>query len=197
MIEVQIISKGTENHDLVNQCLSGLDSPAATMHLGEAIEDNLNAARIAVWDQCGGDLLSFVDPEDIPDASAWQKLQNALDSNPKAMGAFTLEQTISQSGALINFTPKWNGKDPFQCLDFPRHILVVRRSIYELVKPYAQGEAFGIERLLASAAFNRGGLICIPEFLYKQRRHTPSRSSRVFPAPDKGQEFLTWLKAQT
>lgn len=198
MIDVQLILLGNENQTWLNQCQDGLNSPNVTIHQGQGIIGNINASRMAVWDSCGGTLLSSVDPDDIPSVDAWQELQDALDNNPMAMGAYTLETKTNVQGDIIAIQPDTTGKDPVNSPMVAHHILVVRRSVYDLVRPYAQGFTSGLEWMLAIAAFHQGGLICIPRIGYAWRRHPGNTSnSPNFRLPNNaGSDFLNWMWKQ-
>ncbi len=171
MIEVELIKGPNENEAWLNQCLEGLNSPFVNIHLGESVPGHLNAARVAVWDKCGGDLLSSVDPDDIPIASIWEKLHKALDDNPDVGGAYSLECRINTAGGVIGVQSSTAGQDPSKSPTVAHHVLVVRRRIYELVRPFIITYPSGAEWILAMTAFKRGGLICVPEVGYKWRRH--------------------------
>ena len=91
MIEVQLITMGGENPDWLAQCKRGLQASIVRLHEGHGIKGNVNGARMTIWDSCAGDILSFVDPDDVPSGYAWDKIQSAFNNNPKAMGVYTLE----------------------------------------------------------------------------------------------------------
>jgi len=211
MIEVQVITSSQDNQDWYQKCLTGLQSPVVNIHYGELVEGNTSAARMAVWDACGGDLLSFADPDDIPVANAWQKLQDALDANPKAMGAYTLEQIIGDDGSPRGKPINNQYLDATHSVLVVHHLLVVRRPLYELIRPYLQTINSGCEWFLAIAALKKGGLIKIPEVGYYWRRHDVpgmfagpdpngkirNLASKLDTTMKQRDDFIKWLDAQS
>jgi len=196
MIEVQMLTFGDENTEWLEECRRGLDDRVVRVHEGMAIEGNVNAARIAIWDRCGGDLLSFVDPDDVPVLGIWKKLEDTLSLHPEALGVYSLECRIDSLGAFMGEQPNTKGKDPSSTPLIAHHVLVVRRSVYEFVRPFALMYKTGIEWLMAVAAYHHGQLICLEEVGYKWRRHIKQRGIKLHHVSTLADDFLNWSSGQ-
>lgn len=166
MIDVQIILRKEENAQWLTECMQSLVSQPVRVHFGAAVEGNINAARIAVWDRCGGEFLSFVDPDDITAEGAFQACLAGVEEKA---GVCTLENYLSAAGNVL--ATQIRNEDAAASPLYAHHLLVVRRSVYEAVRPLVINKTHGIEWALAVAAQELGGLVRLPITGYSWRRH--------------------------
>jgi hypothetical protein len=174
VIDVQIILSRLDNPYWRQQCLESIDGPVR-VHVGPCIAGDVTAARMAVWDNCGGDLLSFVDPDDVVMPGAFAACHDQLDLYPHCGGVCTFEELIGVDGKVID--PALN-TDIEQVVRTPRaahHLLVVRRGVYQEVRERLP-ETPCLHWALAIAAHLRGGLVRVPRVGYQWRIHKDNHS---------------------
>ena len=68
------------------------------MHVLPGIPDRIGEARAAGYAQGTLPLVSFVDPDDLYEASAFTQLADALDACPQAVMAYTDEALTDENG---------------------------------------------------------------------------------------------------
>ena len=82
-------------------CIASLAGAPIQLHVLPGIPGRLGQARAAGYMQGTLPLVSFVDPDDRYEASAFTQLADALDANPQAVMAYTDETLTDEKGRDI------------------------------------------------------------------------------------------------
>lgn len=82
-------------------CIASLAGAPIQLHVLPGIPGRIGEARAAGYMQGTLPLVSFVDPDDRYEASAFTQLANALDASPQAVMAYTDETLTDESGRDI------------------------------------------------------------------------------------------------
>lgn len=82
-------------------CIASLSGAPIQLHVLPGIPGRIGQARAAGYIQGTLPLVSFVDPDDRYEASAFTQLADALDANPQAVMAYTDETLTDERGRDI------------------------------------------------------------------------------------------------
>jgi hypothetical protein len=82
-------------------CIASLDGAPILLHVVPGIAGRIGEARVAGYAQGTLPLVSFVDPDDLYEASAFTQLADALDACPQAMMAYTDEALTDEAGRKL------------------------------------------------------------------------------------------------
>lgn len=169
MIDVQVILSGREEPGWLRECLDSLSAEPVRVHFGRAIPGDVSAARCAVWDRCGGEFISFVDPDDVVRPGAFAACLETLQYHAEAGGCCTWEDVIRADGSPIcRPRPALTRQALLADPKTAHHLLVVRRRVYESVRVLAPR---ALHWGLAIGAFYLGGLVRVPMAGYSWRLH--------------------------
>jgi hypothetical protein len=179
MIGVNVIFSA-KNSKWHAECLASLSGQACTLLQQDNADDakSIVESRMAAFDASGADLLSWVDDDDTVSTGIFALCEKVLQDNPHAGGCFTLEDWIFEGGRPS--CPGMRGAAPDTILRTPQaahHVVVVRRRVYDALRPLIAQQEDGIDWMLAIGAFKLGGLIQIPVVGYQWRRHKGSATA--------------------
>ena len=82
-------------------CIASLEDAPIQLHVLPGIPGRIGEARAAGYAQGTLPLVSFVDPDDLYEASAFTQLADALDACPRAVMAYTDEALMDETGRDI------------------------------------------------------------------------------------------------
>ena len=82
-------------------CIASLEGAPIQLHVLPGIPGRIGEARAAGYAQGTLPLVSFVDPDDLYEASAFAQLADALDACPQAVMAYTDEALTDEAGRDI------------------------------------------------------------------------------------------------
>ncbi len=146
-----------------DECLSSLKGAEIELHIVQGIHRRIGEARSIGFSKGTLPFVSWVDPDDIYDASAFGKLADALDSNPDAVMAYTCEALTDINGKNIDVKC-----EPY---DFLKHqssrshvhgLIVIRRSALESVVKEILNVSIYSEWVLTLLVSKTGHVIMLP-----------------------------------
>jgi uncharacterized membrane protein len=115
-------------------CIASLAGAPIQLHVLPGIPGRIGQARAAGYMQGTLPLVSFVDPDDRYEASAFTKLADALDANPQAVMAYTDETLTDESGRDIAMRRLTNSRRQHAASASHVHgVIVMRRWAVEAV----------------------------------------------------------------
>ena len=124
-------------------------------------------------------LVSFVDPDDLYEASAFTQLANALDACPQAMMAYTDEALMDETGRDI--AVRRLAYSRWQHANSASHVhglIVMRRSAVEAALAETTDLNNFADWLLTLLVAKRGGVLHLPIVGRHWRQH-PQQSHRT------------------
>ena len=159
-------------------CIASLKGAPIQLHVLPGIPGRIGEARAAGYTQGTLPLVSFVDPDDQYEASAFTQLADALDACPQAVMAYTDEALMDERGQSLAIRRLAYSR--WQHANSASHVhglIVIRRSAVEAVlKDIAELNNFA-EWLLTLLVAQRGGVLYLPMVGRHWRQH-PQQSHR-------------------
>jgi hypothetical protein len=192
MIDVAVIAGAA---GWFGECIQTRSDEPARFVFSPHIEGDFNRARIQSFDRCSADLISFADPDDVVLPGALAECYEALLANPESGGVFTWETIIDAEGRYADRSPI-RERDARYIVRTPRaahHLIVVRRRVYEAVKPFVAQHKWGFDWALAVAAEQLGGLVNVPIVGYHWRIHGKNSCFSNRPLPRYGAMAAEYL----
>lgn len=193
MIEATVIA-GTAGW--FGRCLNLDPSDPVTFSFHPHIAGDFNAARIRAFDATSSEYISYVDPDDELVPGAFKACADALEANPDCGGAYTWEDLIGADSEPLPYAPirTTSAELVVNNPQAAHHLIVVRRRVYEAIRPFVLRDRWGFDWALAVAAQTLGGLVNVPMVGYRWRLH--GANSCLFNAPGRGygaraRDFLT------
>lgn len=167
MIDVHMLIGLTERAEWRRKMHRQMLAEGVPLHVEQAIRDQTNAARLAAFEHGICDWVSWVDPDDEIIPGIFETLAGVLASRPDAVGAFTWEAHISETGKTLMAS---NSGQPLP--QRAHHLVVVRRDLIAQIRAEASAAAHGIEQMIVAAARRSDrAFIEIPRVGYRWRLH--------------------------
>ena len=160
-------------------CIACLDSAPIQLHVVPGIPGRIGEARAAGYAQGGLPLVSFVDPDDLYEASAFTQLADALDACPQAVMAYSDEALMNEAGRDI--AVRRLAYSRWQHANSASHVhglIVMRRSAVEAVLKETTDINNFADWLLTLLVAKRGGVLHLP-ILGRHWRQHPQQSHRT------------------
>ena len=160
-------------------CIGSLDGAPIQLHITLGIAGRIGEARAAGYAQGFLPLVSFVDPDDLYEASAFTQLANALDACPQAMMAYTDESLMDETGRDI--AVRRLAYSRWQHANSASHVhglIVMRRSAVEAAFAETTDLNNFADWLLTLLVAKRGGVLHLPIVGRHWRQH-PQQSHRT------------------
>lgn len=159
-------------------CIASLQGAPIQLHVLPGIPGSIGEARAAGYTQGTLPLVSFVDPDDQYEASAFTQLADALDACPQAVMAYTDEALMDARGQSLAIRrlaySRWQHA---HSASHVHGLIVIRRSAVEAaLKDIAELNNFA-EWLLTQLLAQRGGVLYLPMVGRHWRQH-PQQSHR-------------------
>ena len=149
------------------------------LHVLPGIPGRIGEARAAGYAQGTLPLVSFVDPDDLYEASAFTQLADALDACPQAVMAYTDEALTDENGQDI--AVRRLAYSRWQHANSASHVhglIVMRRSAVEAVLKETTDLNNFADWLLTLLVAKRGGVLYLPIVGRHWRQH-PQQSHRT------------------
>ena len=160
-------------------CIASLEDAPIQLHVLPGIPGRIGEARAAGYAQGTLPLVSFVDPDDLYEASAFTQLADALDACPQAVMAYTDEALTDESGQDI--AVRRLAYSRWQHANSASHVhglIVMRRSVVEAVLKETTDLNNFADWLLTLLVAKRGGVLYLPIVGRHWRQH-PQQSHRT------------------
>ena len=159
-------------------CIASLEGAPIQLHVLPGILGHIGQARAVGYTQGTLPLVSFVDPDDLYEASAFTQLADALDACPQAVMAYTDEALMDERGQSLAIRrlaySRWQHA---HSASHVHGLMVMRRSAVEAaLKDVAELNNFA-EWLLTQLVAQRGGVLHLPMVGRHWRQH-PQQSHR-------------------
>ena len=159
-------------------CIASLQGAPIQLHVLPGIPGRIGEARAAGYARGTLPLVSFVDPDDQYEASAFTQLADALDACPQAVMAYTDEALMDERGQSLAIRrlaySRWQHA---HSASHVHGLIVIRRSAVEAaLKDIAELNNFA-EWLLTLLVAQRGGVLYLPMVGRHWRQH-PQQSHR-------------------
>lgn len=177
-IDVHLLTLN-EPADWREACIASLEGAPIQLHVLPGIPGRIGEARAAGYAQGTLPLLSFVDPDDLYEASAFTQLADALDACPQAVMAYTDEALTDEHGQDI--AVRRLAYSRWQHANSAGHVhglIVMRRSVVEAVLDQLVALERRAEWLLTLLVAKRGGVLHLPIVGRHWRQH-PQQSHRT------------------
>ena len=140
-------------------CIASLDGAPIQLHVLPGIPGRIGEARAAGYAQGTLPLVSFVDPDDLYEPSAFTQLADALDACPQAVMAYSRWQHANSASHVHG-------------------LIVMRRSAVEAVLKETTDLNNFADWLLTLLVAKRGGVLYLPIVGRHWRQH-PQQSHRT------------------
>lgn len=160
-------------------CIASLEEAPIRLHVLPGVPGRIGEARAAGYAQGTLPLVSFVDPDDLYEASAFTQLADALDACPQAVMAYTDEALTDENGQDI--AVRRLAYSRWQHANSASHVhglIVMRRSAVEAVLDQLVVLRRRAEWLLTLMVAKRGGVLHLPIVGRHWRQH-PQQSHRT------------------
>jgi hypothetical protein len=160
-------------------CIASLEGAPIQLHILPGISGRIGQARAAGFAQGALPLVSFVDPDDLYEASAFTQLADALDACPQAVMAYTDEALTNMDGRDI--AVRRLAYSRWQHTNSASHVhglIVMRRSAVEAVLKETTDINLFADWLLTLLVAKRGGVLYLPIVGRHWRQH-PHQSHRT------------------
>lgn len=159
-------------------CIASLEGAPIQLHVLPGIPGRIGEARATGYAQGALPLVSFVDPDDLYEASAFAQLADALDACPQAVMAYTDEALTDEAGRDI--AVRRLAYSRWQHANSASHVyglIVMRRSVVETVLKEITDLTNFAEWLLTLVVAKSGGVLYLPIVGRHWRQH-PQQSHR-------------------
>jgi hypothetical protein len=153
-------------------CLASLEGAPIRLHVLPGIPGRIGEARAAGYARGTLPLVSFVDPDDLYEASAFTQLADALDGCPQGVMAYTDEALIDERGQQIGI--RRLSYSAFQHAHSASHVhglIVMRRAVVEAVLAATTDIHPMADWLLTRLVAQRGGVLHLPIVGRHWRQH--------------------------
>ena len=160
-------------------CLASIKGAPIQLHVLPGIPGRIGEARAAGYAQGNLPLVSFVDPDDLYEASAFTQLADALDACPQAVMAYTDEALTDEAGRDI--AVRRLAYSRWQHANSASHVhglIVMRRSAVEVALAETTDINNFADWLLTLLVAKRGGVLYLPIVGRHWRQH-PQQSHRT------------------
>lgn len=159
-------------------CIASLDGAPIHLHVVPGIAGRIGEARAAGYAQGTLPLVSFVDPDDLYEASAFSQLADALDTCPQAVMAYSDEALMDEAGCDI--AVRRLAYSRWQHANSASHVhglIVMRRTAVEAALAETADLNNFADWLLTLLVAKRGGVLHLPIVGRHWRQH-PKQSHR-------------------
>lgn len=160
-------------------CIASLEGAPIQLHVLPGIPGRIGEARAVGYAQGTLPLVSFVDPDDLYEASAFTQLADALDACPQAVMAYTDEALTDEAGRDI--AVRRLAYSRWQHTNSASHVhglIVMRRSAVEsVIKETTDIHNFA-DWMLTLLVAKSGGVLHLPIVGRHWRQH-PQQSHRT------------------
>lgn len=160
-------------------CIASLDGAPIQLHVVPGIAGRIGEARAAGYSQGTLPLVSFVDPDDLYEASAFTQLADALDACPQAVMAYSDEALMDEAGRDI--AVRRLAYSRWQHANSASHVhglIVMRRTAVEAALAETADLNNFADWLLTLLIAKRGGVLHLPIVGRHWRQH-PQQSHRT------------------
>jgi len=160
-------------------CIVSLDGAPIQLHVVPGIAGRIGEARAAGYAQGNLPLVSFIDPDDLYEASAFTQLADALDACPQAVMAYSDEVLMDEAGNDI--AVRRLAYSRWQHANSASHVhglIVMRRSAVEAALAETADLNNFADWLLTLLIAKRGGVLHLPIVGRRWRQH-PKQSHRT------------------
>ena len=160
-------------------CIASLVGAPIRLHVVPGIPGRIGEARAAGYARGSLPLVSFVDPDDLYEASAFTQLADALDACPKAVMAYTDEALTGENGRDI--AVRRLAYSRWQHANSASHVhglIVMRRTAVEAALKDTTDLNNLADWLLTLLVAKRGGVLYLPIVGRHWRQH-PQQSHRT------------------
>ena len=154
-------------------CIASLDGAPIRLHVVPGIPGCIGAARAAGYARGSLPLVSFVDPDDLYEPSAFTQLADALDACPQAVMAYTDEALTDAAGRDI--AVRRLAYSRWQHANSASHVhglIVMRRSAVEAAFAETTDLNNFADWLLTLLVAKRGGVLHLPIVGRHWRQHS-------------------------
>lgn len=166
------------------QCLQSLEGAPITLHVLHGIQGHIGKARGQGFARGELPLVSFVDPDDLYEASAFAQLADALDSCPQALLAYTDEAVMDVQGNAQPERP--HAYSRWQHANSASHVhglIVMRRDAVMLEQPMLSAMQSCQIWMLTQRLAKRGAVLHLPIVGRYWRQH-PNQAHRRMRVTD-------------
>lgn len=177
-IDVHLLTLN-EPADWREACIASLDGAPIQLRVLPGIPGRIGEARLAGYAQGALPLVSFVDPDDLYEASAFTQLADALDACPQAVMAYTDEALTDENGRDIAMRRLAYSR--WQHTNSASHVhglIVMRRAAVESVIKETTGIHNFADWMLTLLVAKSGGVLYLPIVGRHWRQH-PQQSHRT------------------
>ncbi len=153
-------------------CLASLAGAPIRLHVLPGIPGRIGEARAAGYARGTLPLVSFVDPDDLYEASAFAHLADALEACPQAVMAYTDEALMDEQGRDVGV--RRLAYSAFQHAHSASHVhglIVMRRAAVEAVLAATTDIPPMADWLLTRLVAQRGGVLHLPIVGRHWRQH--------------------------
>ena len=144
-------------------CIVSLDGAPIQLHVVPGVAGRIGEARAAGYAQGTLPLVSFVDPDDLYEASAFTQLADALDACPQAVMAYSDEALMDEAGNDI--AVRRLAYSRWQHANSASHVhglIVMRRTAVEAALAETADVNNFADWLLTLLVAKRGGVLHLP-----------------------------------
>lgn len=161
-------------------CIESLRGAPIRLHVLPGIPNRLGEARTSGYALGNLPLVSYVDPDDLYEASAFTKLADALDAAPHVALAYADEAMIDAQGAPLGVRRlSYSAFLHAHCASHVHGLIVMRRrhvaAVSRMVRPDDPMPEWTLTRLLA----RRGDVIHLPIIGRHWRQHPGQFHRRI------------------
>lgn len=163
-------------------CIESLEGAPIRLHVLPGLPGRMGEARAAGYARGTLPLVSYVDSDDVYEASAFAQLADALDACPQAMLAYTDEALIDEDGRPLGV--RRLAYSAFQHAHSASHVhglIVMRRSAVEPVLPRITDLDAGADWLLTRLVARQGSVLHLPLVGRHWRQHPNQHHRRALP----------------
>ncbi|HBP1726835.1 hypothetical protein [Pseudomonas aeruginosa] len=160
-------------------CIANLEGAPIQLHVVPGIAGRIGEARAAGFAAGSLPLVSFVDPDDLYEASAFTQLADALNACPRAVMAYTDEALMDETGRDI--AVRRLAYSRWQHANSASHVhglIVMRRTAVEAALAETTDLNNFADWLLTLLVAKRGGVLHLPIVGRHWRQH-PQQSHRT------------------
>ena len=171
-IDVHLLTLN-ESAEWREACIASLDGAPIQLHIVSGIAGHIGEARTAGFAAGSLPLVSFVDPDDLYEASAFTQLADALDACPRAVMAYTDEALMDETGRDI--AERRLAYSRWQHANSASHVhglIVMRRSTVEAALAETTDLNNFADWLLTLLVAKRGGVLHLPIVGRHWRQHS-------------------------
>ncbi len=153
-------------------CIESLAGAPIRLHILPGTPGRIGKARAAGYARGTLPLVSFVDPDDLYEASAFARLADALESHPQAVLAYTDEALMDEAGRPLGL--RRLAYSAFQHAHSASHVhglIVMRRAVVEAVLDATTDIHPMADWLLTRLVVRRGAVLHLPIVGRHWRQH--------------------------